>query len=96
MPAYVIADVDIHDPERYREYTAMVPGTLAPFGGRFVVRGGEVEVLEGEWQPHRLVVIEFPSGDHAREWYASDVYAPAKALRQQTSAGNLVLVEGLR
>lgn len=94
MPAYVIADVDVHDQETYREYAQVVPGTLEPFGGRFLVRGGGYEVLEGEWRPHRLVVLEFPSADHARRWYTSEAYATAMALRHRASSGNLVLVEG--
>jgi uncharacterized protein (DUF1330 family) len=94
MPAYVIADIDVHDAETYRSYTALVPGTLEPFGGRFVVRGGEFEVLEGAWQPHRLVVLEFPSVERARQWYASDEYAAATAIRKRASAGSIVLVAG--
>jgi uncharacterized protein (DUF1330 family) len=96
MPAYVIADIDVHDPETYREYVALVPGTIEPFGGRFVVRGGEHETFEGEWQPHRLVMIEFPSADHARRWYASQAYTAALAIRQRASTGSVVLVEGAR
>jgi uncharacterized protein (DUF1330 family) len=94
MTAYVIADVDVHDPELYREYTALVPDTLKPFGGRFVVRGGDWEVLEGDWRPRRVVVLEFPSAEHARNWHASEAYAPALAMRQRASAGNLILVQG--
>lgn len=94
MPAYVIADVAVHDPVAYREYSQLVPGTLEPFGGRFIVRGGEFERLEGDWQPARLVVLEFPSADHARRWYASQPYAAARAIRQQASSGSLILVEG--
>ncbi len=94
MAAYVIADIDVHDPETYRSYTELVPGTLEPFGGRFVVRGGNFEVLEGEWQPHRLVVIEFPSVEQARQWYASDDYAAAVAVRKSASDGNIVLIQG--
>lgn len=94
MPAYVIADVDVHDPETYRRYAALVPGTLEPFGGRFLVRGGDHEVLEGSWQPLRLVVLEFPSADHARQWYVSDAYVEAMAIRASASDGNIVLVDG--
>ncbi len=94
MPAYVIADIDVHDPAAYREYTALVPGTLEPFHGRFLVRGGDHESLEGDWQPRRLVVIEFPSADHARRWYASGDYVAAMAIRHRASTGHIVLVEG--
>jgi uncharacterized protein (DUF1330 family) len=94
MPAYVIADIDVHDAEGYRQYVALVPGTVEPFGGRFIVRGGEHETLEGGWRPRRLVVIEFPSADHARRWYASEAYVAAMAIRRRCSTGSLVLVEG--
>ena len=94
MAAYVIADIDVKDPELYREYAALVPGTLEPFGGRFIVRGGEIEPLEGAWRPRRLVVIEFPSADHARRWHASAEYAAAMVIRHRASAGKLVLVQG--
>jgi uncharacterized protein (DUF1330 family) len=94
MTAYVIADIDVHDPETYREYTARVPGTLEPFGGRFLVRGGNFEQLEGDWCPRRLVVLEFPSSEHARRWYGSGDYAAAMKIRHSASAGSIVLVEG--
>lgn len=95
MPAYVIANVDVHDMELYREYAQLVPATLAPYGGRFLVRGGNLEALEGDWLPPRLVVIEFPSADQARQWYESEAYAAAIPLRQRASDGTLLLVEGL-
>jgi uncharacterized protein (DUF1330 family) len=95
MAAYVIANIDVKDPARYQDYIKMSPVSIAKFGGRFVARGGKTEVLEGEWVPNRLVLLEFPSVERAREWWASDEYAPAKALRQATSSGELVIVEGL-
>jgi uncharacterized protein (DUF1330 family) len=94
VTAYVIADIEVHDAEAYREYVALVPGTVEPFGGRFIVRGGDHETFEGEWRPARLVVIEFPSADHARRWYSSDAYAAALAIRQRASTGSVVLVDG--
>jgi uncharacterized protein (DUF1330 family) len=95
VSAYVIADIDVHDPETYREYTALVPGTLEPFGGRFLVRGGEHESLEGDWLPRRLVVLEFPSASHARRWYESDAYVKAMDIRRRATTGNVVLVDGM-
>jgi len=94
MTAYVIADIDIHDPEAYREYAALVPDTLRPYEGRFVVRGGDLETLEGDWKPRRVVVLEFPSAEQARRWYGSQEYAAAMAIRHCASTGKLVLVEG--
>ena len=95
MAAYVIANIDVKDPVRYQDYIKMSPVSIAKFGGRFVARGGKTEVLEGAWVPKRLVLLEFPSAERAREWWASDEYAPAKALRQATSSGELVIVECL-
>jgi len=95
MPAYVIVEIDVHDPVRYEEYKAMSTRSLALHDGRFVVRGGAVETLEGDWQPGRVVVLEFPSAEKAWEWWQSDDYAPAKALRQETATSRMILVEGL-
>jgi uncharacterized protein (DUF1330 family) len=95
MPAYVIADVEVLDPVRYEDYKGLVPLSISKYGGRFLARGGELETLEGSWRPGRLVILEFPSLARAKEWWASAEYGPAKALRQATSKGSLVVVEGL-
>jgi len=95
VAAYVIANVDVRDPIRYEEYRKMVGPTLTAFGGRFIARGGAVTVLEGDWRPKRLVIVEFPNAERARAWWESPEYAPAKALRQQTSDGTLLILEGV-
>jgi uncharacterized protein (DUF1330 family) len=95
VPAFVIANITIVDPVRYEDYRRMVPATLVPFGGRFVARGGQTEVLEGEWRPSRLVLLEFPSVERARAWWNSPEYAEARALRQATSTGTLIILEGV-
>jgi len=95
MAAYIIADVEITDPVQYAAYIRIVPPTISRYGGRFLVRGGRTETLEGSWNPRRLVVIEFPSYEEARAWWASEEYAAPKALRQSASVGNLILVEGV-
>jgi len=95
MPAYVIAQIDIKDPVRYEDYKAMSPVSIKKFGGRFIARGGQTEVLEGTWQPKRLVLLEFPSVEVARQWWASEEYAPAKALRQATSDGDMIILDGV-
>jgi uncharacterized protein (DUF1330 family) len=95
MAAYVIVQVDIKDPVRYADYRTMVPPTLEKFGGRFVVRGGKTETLEGDWSPKRFVVVEFPSVERAKAWWASPEYAAAKALRQATAETQMIVVEGL-
>jgi uncharacterized protein (DUF1330 family) len=94
MPAYVIAEVTITDPQGFERYRQMVPPTVAHHGGRFVVRGGKTETLEGTWNPARLVVLEFDSVERARAWWASEEYREAKELRQRTARTNLVIVEG--
>jgi uncharacterized protein (DUF1330 family) len=95
MAAYVIADVKIEDPVQYEDYRKMVPATIAAYGGRFIARGGRTEVLEGEWRPNRVVIIEFDSVERAKEWWASEEYRAARELRQRTSTGSLIVVEGV-
>ena len=94
MAAYVVVSVNVNDPARYEDYKRMVPASLVPYGGRFLVRGGTVQVREGTWSPKRLVILEFPSVEKARAWYDSREYAEAKALRQATSSAELLIVEG--
>lgn len=95
MSAYFIVDIDIHDAAGLEEYRKQVPATITKYGGRFIVRGGKVEQLEGEWQPKRLVLLEFPSLEQARRWYDSEEYRPLKAMRLKASSSNLILVEGV-
>jgi uncharacterized protein (DUF1330 family) len=73
----------------------MVPATVEKYGGRFVVRGGSTETLEGQWAPKRLVIIQFDSVERAKQWWASEDYREAKALRQRTAITNLVVIEGV-
>jgi len=94
MAAYIIADVDVTNPAGYDEYRRQVPATVEKYGGRFVVRGGALEGLEGGWSPKRIVVLEFPTVDAAKRWYNSPEYKPLIALRQKASRGSLVVVEG--
>lgn len=95
MPAYVIAHIDVKDPARYEDYKKMSPVSIQKFGGRFIARGGQAEVLEGTWQPKRLVLLEFPSVEVAKQWWASEDYRPAKELRQATSVGDMIVIEGV-
>jgi uncharacterized protein (DUF1330 family) len=95
MSAYVIVETDIHDPEQYEKYKAVSPGAVAAGGGRFVVRGGELAVLEGEWNPKRLVVLEFEDLEAVKRWYASPGYQEAKKLREGAADLNMVAVEGI-
>lgn len=95
MPAYVIVETDIHDPEQYERYKAASPAAVAAGGGRFVVRGGELAVLEGDWQPSRLVVLEFEDLDAAKRFYDSPAYREARALREGAAKLNMVAVQGV-
>ena len=94
MTAYLIAQTEIHDHETYDRYKAQVLPVIQKFGGRFIVRGGALAVLEGTWTPSRMVVIEFPSMQHIRDWFASPEYAPLLALRQPAADDYLVAVDG--
>jgi uncharacterized protein (DUF1330 family) len=95
MPAYVIVETDVHDPEQYERYKAASPGSVAAGGGRFVARGGELAVLEGDWHPSRLVVLEFPDLEAAKRWYDSPEYEEAKRLREGAANLRMVAVQGL-
>jgi uncharacterized protein (DUF1330 family) len=95
MAAYVIVDLEVTDPARYAEDGQRVARTLAAYGGRFLVRRGAHEVVEGTWRPRRLVVVEFPSLAQARRWHDSDKYREPKAMRLAASSGNVVFVEGV-
>ena len=94
MAGYIIVDVQVTDPIAYDRYRASVPETLAAFGGKFIVRGGHAETLEGDWQPNRIVVIEFESVAKAKEWWGSQEYAAPKLLRQSASITRMIVVEG--
>lgn len=94
MSAYIIVQVEVTDPAGYDEYKKMVPASLAAYGGKFAVRGGACETLEGTWHPKRVVVLEFPSVAQARRWWASEEYRDAKALRQRTATTQMIVVEG--
>jgi uncharacterized protein (DUF1330 family) len=97
MPvAYVIADVEVADPEQYKRYQALSPGAIAAAGGEFVVRGGRHETLEGDWRPGRVVVVRFPSVEAAKAYYDSALYVAARAERAgATKRFNMIVVEGI-
>jgi uncharacterized protein (DUF1330 family) len=95
VPAYVIAQLKITDPEGFEEYRKMVPETIARYGGKYVVRGGKMEVLEGQVNPERLVIIEFENAERAKQWWSCEEYREAKALRQRTAQTDLIIVAGV-
>ncbi len=95
MPAYVVADVNVLDPEKFEEYKKTAGPTSAEFGGKYLVRGGKLEALEGQWAPTRFVIIEFPSVEKAKAWWNSQSYAGPKAIRQACAKSNFIVVEGM-
>lgn len=94
MPAYLIADVEVKDPDVYAEYRRQVLPLVQKHGGRFIVRGGAHETLEGPWRPARVVIIEFPDMAALKAWYGSPEYTRLIELRQGASRGSLIAVEG--
>ena len=94
MAAYIIVDVNINDLQEYEEYKKLTPASITAHGGKFVARGGPTATLEGDWQPGRIVILEFPSFDQAKTWWESAEYSPAKAIRQRTAETRMILVEG--
>lgn len=95
MSAYVIVDIHITDPETYADYKDLAPATIALYGGKYLARGGTTENLEGDWQPGRLVILEFPTLKGAKAWLESPEYAPARRLRHTAALSNMVMVEGV-
>jgi uncharacterized protein (DUF1330 family) len=95
MAAYVIVDITIHDPAAYEEYKKLTPAAVAAFDGRFIVRGGQTETPEGDWHPQRIVVIEFPTFDRAKQWWGSEIYSRAKVIRQRAATTKLLVVQGV-
>jgi uncharacterized protein (DUF1330 family) len=95
MPAYVIVEVETTDPEIMAEYRQMTTPTVALYDGTFVVRGGACETLEGGWAPERIVILEFPSVERAKQWWASEEYREPKALRQRAGRTRMIVVEGV-
>lgn len=95
MAAYVIAQVEVTDPDKYAEYRKRVPAAIEKYQGRFLVRGGETAPLEGGWNPPRLVILEFPSLEAVRAWYDSPEYQHAKAAREGGAIMSLLGVQGV-
>jgi uncharacterized protein (DUF1330 family) len=94
MAAYLIAQIKVTDPEAYKKYTSEVPETIERYGGKFLVRGGTVTTVEGDWHPERLVVVEFPNMKTLEKWYRSDDYQKILQYRLDASEGDVIFVEG--
>jgi uncharacterized protein (DUF1330 family) len=95
MAGYVIAAIEVTDPAVFEQYRAQVASTIEKYGGKYLVRGGDTEKVEGDWDPKRLVILEFDSMERAREWYYSQEYSGPMKLRHRSANSNLLLVEGL-
>lgn len=95
MSAYLIAEVDVTDPVVFEQYRAGVPATIAAYGGSYLVRGGAFEVLEGTWQPKRVIVLQFDTMARLKEWYGSKEYAPLLALRKKCARTNVIAIAGV-
>ena len=95
MAAYLIADVEVIDSVGFEEYRQKVQATISAYGGRYLVRGGATEVLEGTWSPKRCVVLEFPNMARLKTWWDSPEYKPLRAIRERTTKSHLVATEGL-
>jgi uncharacterized protein (DUF1330 family) len=94
MSAYIMVDVTINNPEEYEAYKLLTPASIKAYNGKFIVRGATTETLEGNWQHGRIVILEFPTVERAKEWWNSDEYAVAKAIRQRSATTNMILLEG--
>lgn len=95
MPVYLISDVTVRDPAAFETYRARAAASIQAFGGRYLVRGGELRVLEGQHHPSALVIVEFPDAATAKLWYASPEYAAALEVRDQALERSLILVDGV-
>jgi len=95
MAAYVILDITVNDPAKYEDYKKLAPPTIEAYGGKYLARGGAMEILEGDWKPNRVVILEFESIDIAKNWINSPEYSDARALRHQTATSHAIVVGGL-
>ena len=95
MAAYVIVNIEINDAQQYEVYKSMAPESIEAYGGKYIVRGGPIDILEGRWTPRRVVILEFPDKRAALNWWNSSEYADAKAMRNACAYSELVVVEGL-
>ena len=95
MAAYAIADLEVTDPAKFQEYVSQVPATVEKYGGKYRVRGGAIEKAEGDWEPSRMVVIEFESMEQLKKWYHSQEYSNPMQLRHESANANVIFVEGV-
>lgn len=94
MAGYIVADIEITNPDEYQRYARQTAATLEPYGGKFLVRGGQPETLEGEWKPKRIIIIEFPSVEQAKIWVDSPEYSAIKGIRHGSAVSNIIILQG--
>ena len=95
MTAYVVVDINVHDPMGYEEYKKLAPAAVELYGGKYIARGGKTETLEGDWSPSRLVILQFENSEQAKKWLNSEEYREARAMRHKTANSQMVVVEGV-
>ena len=95
MTAYVIVDINVHDPVGYEEYKKLAPAAVELYGGKYIARGGKTETLEGDWSPSRLVILQFENSEQAKKWLNSEEYREARQMRHQTALSKMVVIEGV-
>jgi uncharacterized protein (DUF1330 family) len=95
MTGYIVADIEITDPDEYQKYAQQTAATIERYGGKFLVRGGRSETLEGDWKTERLVILEFPSVEQAKKWYDSPEYSAIKGIRHRSAVSKMLLVHGV-
>lgn len=95
MTAYVVVDINVHDPVGYEEYKKLAPAAVELYGGKYIARGGRTETLEGDWSPSRLVLLQFESIEQAKKWLNSEEYREPRAMRHRTANTQMVVIEGL-
>jgi uncharacterized protein (DUF1330 family) len=95
MSAYIIVEIEVTDPAGYEQYKKLAGPTVEKSGGKYIVRGGKTEVLEGDWQPKRIVVLEFPNSERAKAWLNSEEYREPRKMRHRTAKTNMLLIEGV-
>jgi uncharacterized protein (DUF1330 family) len=95
MTAYVIVDINVHDPVGYEEYKKLAPSAIELYGGKYIARGGKTETLEGNWSPNRLVILQFENFEQAKKWLNSPEYSDARKMRHQTANSQMIVIEGL-
>jgi uncharacterized protein (DUF1330 family) len=95
MTAYVIVDIEVHDPEGYEEYKKLAPAAVELYGGQYIARGGKTETLEGDWSPSRLVILQFENSEQAKKWLNSEEYREARAMRHRTANSQMVVIDGV-